>query len=137
MEPSPLRIDLDVGADAGEGLVDRVVDDLPEAVHEAALVGRADVHAGALAHGLEALEDLEVAGGVVAVAGGSRSGGGGHGVSISFGRERPAVGLWRAGRGSLATTADGPREARGSRRRVAHGTGYDIRTEGRRRITDT
>ena len=72
--------------DAGQGLVDRVVDDLPEAVHEAALVGRADVHAGALAHGLEALEDLEVARGVVAVAGGSGAGGGGHGVSISFGR---------------------------------------------------
>ena len=62
--------DLDVGADAGQRLVDRVVDDLPEAVHEAALVGRADVHARALAHGLETLEDLQVAGGVVAVAGG-------------------------------------------------------------------
>lgn len=71
--PVAAEDDLDVGAHAGQGLVDRVVDDLPEAVHEAALVGRADVHAGALAHGLEALEDLEVAGGVVAVAGGSGS----------------------------------------------------------------
>ena len=35
-----------------------------------ALVGRADVHAGALAHGLETLEDLQVACGVVTVAGG-------------------------------------------------------------------
>ncbi len=58
--------DLDVGADPGEGLVDGVVDDLPEAVHEAALVGGADVHARALAHRLESLEDLEVARGVVA-----------------------------------------------------------------------
>ena len=45
---------------AFQGLVDRVVDDLPEAVHEAPVVGRADVHAGALAHGLEPLEDREV-----------------------------------------------------------------------------
>ena len=45
---------------AFQGLVDRVVDDLPEAVHEAAVVGGADVHAGALAHGLEPLEDGEV-----------------------------------------------------------------------------
>ena len=45
---------------AFQGLVYRVVDDLPEAVHEAPVVGRADVHAGALAHGLEPLEDREV-----------------------------------------------------------------------------
>ena len=43
-----------------QGLVDRVVDDLPEAVHEAAVVRGADVHAGAFAHGLEPLEDREV-----------------------------------------------------------------------------
>ena len=43
-----------------QGFVDRVVDDLPEAVHEAPVVGRADVHAGALAHGLEPLKDREV-----------------------------------------------------------------------------
>ena len=45
---------------AFQGLVDRVVDDLPEAVHETPVVGGADVHAGALAHGLEPLEDREV-----------------------------------------------------------------------------
>ena len=45
---------------AFQGLVDGVVDDLPEAVHEAAVVGGADVHAGALAHSLEPLEDGEV-----------------------------------------------------------------------------
>ena len=59
---------LDVGADPGQCLVDRVVDDLPQAVHQPALVGRADVHAGALADGLETLEDLQVACGVVTVA---------------------------------------------------------------------
>ena len=45
---------------AFQGLVDGVVDDLPEAVHETAVVGGADVHAGAFAHGLEPLEDGEV-----------------------------------------------------------------------------
>ena len=37
MEPSSCEDHLDVVADAGQGLVDRVVDDLPEAVHEAPL----------------------------------------------------------------------------------------------------
>jgi len=49
--------DLDPVAVTGESFVDRVVDDLPHAVHEAALVGRADVHARALADRLEPLED--------------------------------------------------------------------------------
>ena len=52
-------------AEAPEGLVDRVVDDLPDAVHEAAGVGRPDVHARALADGLQPLEDGQVPGGVV------------------------------------------------------------------------
>ena len=52
--------DLDPVGRAGQRLVDAVVDDLPQAVHEAAGVGRADVHAGALAHRLEPLEDEEV-----------------------------------------------------------------------------
>lgn len=43
-----------------QSLIDGVVDDLPEAVHEASVVGGADVHAGALAHRLEAFEDREV-----------------------------------------------------------------------------
>ena len=50
---------------AGHRLVDRVVDDLPDEVVEAADVGRADVHARAAANGLEALEDLDARGGVV------------------------------------------------------------------------
>ena len=43
-----------------QSLIDGVVDDLPEAVHEASVVGGADVHAGALAHRLETFEDREV-----------------------------------------------------------------------------
>src|SRR5699024_1574160 len=67
--------DLDRVPVAAERLVDGVVKDLPEAVHEPSGVGRADVHARALAHGLEALEDLEVAGIVGGLLGGA---GGGH-----------------------------------------------------------
>ena len=50
--------DVDVGADAGERLVNRVVDDLPETVHKPALVGGADVHARPLAHGFQTLKHL-------------------------------------------------------------------------------
>src|SRR5664280_180598 len=39
-------------------LINGVVDDLPHTVHEAARVGRADVHRRTLAHRLEAFEDL-------------------------------------------------------------------------------
>ena len=56
--------DLDPGAVAAERLVDRVVEDLPEAVLQPAAVGRADVHAGALAHRVQALEDRQVLGAV-------------------------------------------------------------------------
>ena len=56
---------LDAVAVPAQRLVDRVVDDLPQAVHEPARVGGADVHAGTLADRLEPLEDLEVVGGVL------------------------------------------------------------------------
>ena len=49
---------LDPVAVAGQRLVDGVVDDLVDQVVQAALAGRADVHAGALADRLETLEDL-------------------------------------------------------------------------------
>ena len=58
---------------AGQRLVDGVVDDLLDEVVQAALAGRADVHAGALADRLEPLEHLDRAGvvgaGLDAVAG--------------------------------------------------------------------
>ena len=60
-----MQDDLDVVAEAGEGLVDGVVDDLPEAVHEPAGVGGADVHAGAFADGLKAFQHGEMPGGVI------------------------------------------------------------------------
>ncbi len=88
---------LDAVPRAGQGLVDRVVDDLPEAVHEALAVARADIHAGALADRLEPLQDLQVAGGVVPVrarsccsAGHSRpSNSGVHGGEAPVGRLSP------------------------------------------------
>jgi hypothetical protein len=49
-EPTPCR------------LVDRVVDDLVDEVVQAARPRRADVHAGTLADGFEALEDRDVRG---------------------------------------------------------------------------
>ena len=57
--------DVDALAVAAERLVDGVVDDLPEAVHQTARVGGADVHARALADRLEPLEHLQVMGGIL------------------------------------------------------------------------
>jgi hypothetical protein len=54
--------DIDLRPASAERLVDGVVDDLPQAVHEPAGIRRADVHAGALAHGLEALEHRQMPG---------------------------------------------------------------------------
>ena len=47
---------------AGQRLVDGVVDDLVDEMVQSPLTGRADVHAGAFADGLEALEHLDVLG---------------------------------------------------------------------------
>ena len=57
---------VDARADAGHRLVDRVVDDLPDQVVQAGRAGRTDVHARPFAHRIEALEHLDVLGGVVA-----------------------------------------------------------------------
>ena len=43
-----------------EGLVHRIVDDFGEQVVQRLLVGAADIHAGAAAHGLQALQHLDV-----------------------------------------------------------------------------
>ena len=56
---------LDAVTEAGQCLVHRVVHDLPHQVVQAALTGRADVHAGSLADCLESFEDLDRAGVVV------------------------------------------------------------------------
>ncbi len=58
--------DVDARAVPVDDLVDAVVDDLPQQVVVALAVGAPDVHAGALAHRLEPLEDGDVFGRVAA-----------------------------------------------------------------------
>ena len=55
-----LQRDVDAGAVPGHRLVDRVVDHLPDQVVQSGETGGPDVHAGALAHGIEPFEDLDV-----------------------------------------------------------------------------
>ena len=57
--------DVDAGGVARHGLVDGVVDDLPDEVVEAGGTGAADVHPGPLPDRVEAFEDLDVLGVVV------------------------------------------------------------------------
>lgn len=59
--------DVDLGPVARDRLVDRVVDDLPHAVHEAGRPVRPDVHPGPLADGFEAFKHLEMMGGVLGI----------------------------------------------------------------------
>src|SRR5271165_3414005 len=79
---------LDPGAVPGQRLVHGVVEDLTEAVLKPAAVGRPDVHAGALADRLQALEDRQVPGGVSVSRSGVRGrpgrGEGGHSRPISL-----------------------------------------------------
>ena len=58
-------LDVDLVAEAGERLVDRVVDDLVHEVMQPRRPGGADVHRGTLADRLEAFEDLDLVGAVV------------------------------------------------------------------------
>ena len=67
-----MSVTIDLRGVAGERLVDRVVDDLVDHVMQArAVVGVADIHAGTLAHRIEALQDLD---GFRAIIGGRGSG---------------------------------------------------------------
>ena len=52
--------DDDLRAVAGQGLIDRVVDEFENEVMQAPLARIADVHAGPLAHGLQTFEDLDL-----------------------------------------------------------------------------
>jgi hypothetical protein len=54
-----LQHDLDARGVAGHRLVDGVVHDLPDQVVQPALAGGSDVHAGALAHRLQPLENRD------------------------------------------------------------------------------
>ena len=63
-----VELDLDEGGVAGQRLVHGVVDHLGEQVMQRLLVGAADIHAGAAAHRLQALQHLDVLGGVAGFA---------------------------------------------------------------------
>ena len=54
---------------ARDGLVHRVVEHLGHEMVQGALVGAADIHGGPLADGLQALQHLDVAGGVGSILG--------------------------------------------------------------------
>ena len=82
---------LDARAVTSQGLVDRVVDHLPHELVQAGVVGRADIHAGALADGLQAFEHGDVGGAVIGVSTWGRRrarfiGGAGGGLCVSVGR---------------------------------------------------
>ena len=63
--PVPPQLDADARRVAARRLVHRVVEQLEDEVVQAARARRADVHAGPLAHGLEALEHRDLVGAVV------------------------------------------------------------------------
>ena len=67
---------LDVGAVTGQRLVDGVVNDLVDQVVQAPRPGGADIHAGALADGVQALQDLDLVAAVGMV---------GDGLAVGFG----------------------------------------------------
>ena len=81
-----LHLDLDPVGVAGQRLVHGVVDDLGEQVMQRLLVGAADIHAGAAAHRLEPLQNLDVLGGVAGFAAGAggRAGGSARGAAPAF-----------------------------------------------------
>src|SRR5690606_16005550 len=61
------EFDEDLGSVPAEGLVDGIVDDLPQAVHETTGIGRADIHAGSLANRFKTGQDGQVPGAVAFV----------------------------------------------------------------------
>ena len=60
----------------GQRLVDGVVHDLIDQMVQAALAGRADIHARALAHRFQAFQDLDLTGVILVVRGGFHVGAG-------------------------------------------------------------
>src|SRR5437763_15662885 len=58
------ELQFDAGGKPGHRLVHRLVERLGGEMVQSALVGAADIHPGAAAHRFEALEDLDVLGGI-------------------------------------------------------------------------
>ena len=83
------HLDLDPVGVTGERLVHGIVDDLGEEVMQRLLVGAADIHAGAAAHRLEPLQNLDVARGVAGL--GRRAARTGAAAAARSPRRRAAV----------------------------------------------
>ena len=66
--------DLDPARVAGDRLVHRIVEQFGDEVMQRPLIGAADKHAGPAAHRLQPLQNLDVVGRVVAIAGRRRLG---------------------------------------------------------------
>ncbi len=61
------KLDLDAGGMAGDRLVHCIVEDFGHEMMEPALVGAADIHAGAAANRLQPFQNLDVLGGIAVV----------------------------------------------------------------------
>ena len=59
-----VEFQLDARREAGDRLVHRIVERLGGEMVQRALVGAADIHAGAAAHRLQTFEDLDILGGI-------------------------------------------------------------------------
>ena len=70
--------DLDVGAVSGQSLVDGVIHDLIDQMMQAPGAGGTDIHARALAHRLQTLQDLDLGAAVLVI---------GHGLAVGFGND--------------------------------------------------
>ena len=81
---SGVEFHLDAAGMAGHRFVHGIVENFGGQVMQRAVVGAADIHAGAAAHGLQPLQDLDVLGGI-ALGGGT---GGGEQVLGVFGHGR-------------------------------------------------
>ena len=66
---APLEVEIDAVRVAGHGLVHRIVEDLGGQMVQRALVGAADIHAGAVPDRLQPFENLDI-GGIISVGGG-------------------------------------------------------------------
>ncbi len=107
------QCDQDHLTESAQRLVHRVVDDLPQAVHQAAGVGRPDVHRGSLADGLQTLQDKEMPRLVVATLG--------SGVGSLHLPRLPPV------RRRIRTSGRHPRRCRATNVRCRHGGPQDCK----------
>ncbi len=106
-----LQCDLDEAGMAGHRLVHGVVEGLGRQVVQGGFVGAANIHAGAAAHRLQALQDLDILGGVISA--GRRSGGFGA-LAVAAGAEQIVHAVFRFARRTLAGAVESGQHERGA-----------------------